>query len=177
MPFVKLPPEKLDELLQVNMVVVAKLAARAALEGMQARGRGGIINVASLLAFSGTLRLPFLPARVMYAATKAFMVAFTQLLDAELAGTGVKVQVLCPGVVATEFHTRQGMDPSRMARIAPEDLVRGSLADLDAGVLISLPTAEEPAIFEEVGAAQAKIFPLAQRPVLASRYSKGVVRV
>jgi short-subunit dehydrogenase len=171
MPFLKLPPEKLDELLQVNTVVVAKLA-RAALEGMVARGRGAIINVASLLAFSGTLRMPFLPARATYAATKAFLVAFTQLLDAELAGTGVKVQVVCPGVVATEFHTRQGMDPSRMARLAPEDLVRGSLADLDAGVVVSLPTAEEPAIFDEIGAAQAKIFPLALRATLAARYAK-----
>jgi short-subunit dehydrogenase len=171
MPFVKLPPEKLDELLQVNTVAVTKLA-RAALEGMVGRGRGAIVNVASLLAFSGPLRRPNFPARATYAATKAFMVAFTQLLAAELEGTGVKVQVVCPGVVATEFHTRQGLDLSHVPRLGPEDLVRGSLADLDAGVLVSIPTTEEPATFGELEAAQDKLLAQALRPTLASRYPK-----
>jgi short-subunit dehydrogenase len=171
MPFVKLPPEKLEELLQVNTVAVVKLT-RAALEGMQARGRGAIINVASLLAFSGAARAPHLPTRATYAATKAFMVAFTQVLAGELEGTGVKLQVVCPGVVATEFHTRQGMDLSRMPRLSPEELVRGSLADLDAGVLVSIPTVEEPESFGEIDAAHAKLLGQSLRPVLAARYQK-----
>jgi short-subunit dehydrogenase len=171
MPFVKLPPEKLDELLQVNTVAVVKLT-RAALEGMQARGRGGIINVASLLAFSGAARAAHLPVRATYAATKAFMVAFTQALAGELEGSGVKLQVVCPGVVATEFHTRQGLDLSRMPRLSPEELVRGSLEDFDAGLLISIPTIEEPASFDEIEVAQARLLAQSLRPVLAARYQK-----
>jgi short-subunit dehydrogenase len=170
MPFAKLPPEKLDELLQVNTVAVVKLA-RAAVDGMIARGRGAIINVASLLAFSGALRLPTLPARATYAATKAFMVAFTQVLAGELEGTGVKLQVVCPGVVVSEFHTRQGMDLSRVPRMSAEDLVRGSLADLDAGVLVSVPALEEPATFREIEAAQGKLLSQSLRPTLAGRYA------
>jgi uncharacterized protein len=172
MPFAKLPPERLDELLQVNTVAVVRLC-RAVLDGMIARGRGAVVNVASLLAFSGALRLPNLPARATYAATKAFMVAFTQLLAAELEGTAIKLQVICPGVVVSEFHTRQGLDLSHVPRLSAEDLVRGSLADLDAGVLVSIPTAEDPGIFVEVEEAQKRLLAHALRPSLATRYGAG----
>ena len=77
MPFATLPSGKLDELLNVNTVAAAKLT-HATLPGMLERRRGAIINVASLLAFSGPMRLPNLPIRATYAATKAFLVAFTQ---------------------------------------------------------------------------------------------------
>jgi short-subunit dehydrogenase len=169
MPFAQLPPERLDELLQVNTVAVAKLA-RAAVGAMLPRGRGAIINVASLLAFSGPMRLPHLPARAIYAATKAFLVAFTQVLAAELEGTGIKLQVVCPGIVVSEFHTRQGLDPSAWLRLPAEELVRGSLTDLDAGVLVSIPTAADPAVFGEIEAAQSKLLSQALRPTLAARY-------
>jgi short-subunit dehydrogenase len=171
MPFAQLPADKLDELLQVNTVAVVKLA-RASLDGMLARGRGAILNVASLLAFSGAQRNPRLPARAIYASTKAFMVAFTQLLAAELDGTGVKVHVVCPGVVVSEFHTRQGLDLSAVPRLSAEDLVQGSLADLEAGVLTSIPTVEDPAIFAEIEAAQGRLLSQALRPALAPRYGK-----
>lgn len=170
MPFAQLPPERLDELLQVNTVAVVKLA-RAAVGGMLERGRGAIINVSSLLAFSGPLRLPHLPARATYAGTKAFLVAFTQLLAGELEGTGIKLQVVCPGVVVSEFHTRQGMDVSHLPRLPAEELVRGSLADLDAGIVVSIPTIEAPGIFAELDGAQAKLFSQSMRPALASRYA------
>ncbi|HVX97944.1 MAG TPA: SDR family NAD(P)-dependent oxidoreductase [Polyangia bacterium] len=171
MPFAKLPADKLDELLQVNTVAVVKLA-RAAVEGMVTRGRGAILNVASQLAFSGAAKLPALPARVIYASTKAFLVAFSQLLAAELEGTGVKVQVVCPGVVVSEFHSRQGIDMSGRPRLPAEELVRGSLADLDAGVLVSLPTLEDPAVFDEIAAAQGKLLGQSLKPTLASRYGR-----
>jgi len=126
--------------------------------------------VASLLAFSGPLRNPHLPARAIYAGTKTFLVAFTQLLAGELDGTGIKLQVVCPGVVVSEFHTRQGLDVSHLPRLAAEELVRGSLADLDAGTLVSIPTIEEPSVFAEIEGAQAKLFSQSLRPTLARRY-------
>ena len=54
----------------------------------------------------------------MYAATKTFLVTFTEILAAELTGTGVKVQVVCPGVVRSEFRSRQGIDLSWVPRMA-----------------------------------------------------------
>jgi short-subunit dehydrogenase len=113
-----------------------------------------------------------LPARAIYASTKAFLVAFTQLVAAEVAGSGVTLQVVCPGVVATEFHTRQGIDMSARPRLSAEDLAHGSLADLDAGVLVSLPTVEDPTVFDEIEAAQSRVMERGLKPSLASRYAK-----
>jgi len=70
---------------------------RAAVPGMIARGRGAVINLASVAAFS-----PFSGA--MYSGTKAFLTAFSENLDGELRRKGVRVQALCPGMTHTEFH-------------------------------------------------------------------------
>jgi len=99
MPFVQLDPSRAEEQIKLQIVAPTRLT-RAALPGMIARKQGTIINVSSLLAFSGSLPSPPLPARATYAATKAFLNTFTELLHSELAGTGVRVQVLCPGPCA-----------------------------------------------------------------------------
>ena len=83
---------------------------------MRARGHGGVVNVASLLAFAGALGPGPLPHRAVYAGTKGFVVTFTRTLAAELAGTGVEVQVVCPGYTATEFHRAQGLDAGGRGR-------------------------------------------------------------
>ena len=80
---------------------------RAAIPFMRERGGGHIINVSSIGAF--------LPSKglAVYGATKAFLNFFSQSLQAELAGTGIEVQALCPGYTHTEFHVeieRQGFD-------------------------------------------------------------------
>ena len=112
MPFVELDPDKAEELINLKVLAVTRLT-RAALPGMLARGRGSIINVASRLAFSGPLGSSQLPKRATYAGANAFIVTFSQLLQSELEETGVRVQALCPGVVATEFHEQAGIDPNR----------------------------------------------------------------
>ena len=60
--------------------------------------------------------------------------AMSQTLSDELEGTGVRVQVVCPGVVATEFHTVQGVDLSAVPRTTAEDAVNGSLRGLELHV-------------------------------------------
>ena len=87
------------------------LLARAAVPGMRERGRGAVVNVASLLAFAGALPPDPLPYRAVYAGTKGFVVVFSRTLAAELAGTGVQVQVVCPGYTTTEFHRAHGLEP------------------------------------------------------------------
>ena len=67
------------------------------------RRRGGILNVASVAAF-----LPG-PGMAVYYATKAFVLSFSEALGHELKERGVRVTVLCPGPVATEFQARAGM--------------------------------------------------------------------
>src|SRR5689334_2835926 len=73
MPFVDLPPERADELVRVN-VLAPTMIARAAVTGMVQRKEGAIINLSSLLAFSGAVNAPQLPGRAVYAGTRAFVV-------------------------------------------------------------------------------------------------------
>jgi short-subunit dehydrogenase len=138
MPFVDLPAERAEELVQLNALAPV-LLTRAVVPGMRERACGAVINVASLLAFSGPVEGEHLPARSVYAATKSFLVTFTQLLASELKDSGVRIQVVCPGVVRSEFHSRQGMDLSAVPRMEPEMVVQASLLDLERGQVLSIP--------------------------------------
>ena len=98
------------EMIQLHVLASVRLA-RAALPGMIERDHGGIINVASLAAL-----IP-LPGDATYGATKAYLVSFSQALQEELRGTGVRVQALCPGFTRTEFHIAGQLPESDLARI------------------------------------------------------------
>src|SRR5947209_12795387 len=110
-PFLELPVEKAEELVKLNALAPIRLI-HSAVPGMVERGHGTIVSIASLLVFSATADNPQMPRRTVYAATKAFLFTFIRLLALELRGTDVRLQVVCPGVVRTEFHTRQNMDMS-----------------------------------------------------------------
>src|SRR5207253_1239501 len=90
MPFVELPEDSARELVQLN-VLAPVLLSRAVLPGMLEANEGAIVNVASLLAFSGDWSGQQLPRRAVYASTKAFLVTFTQVLAHEVSGTNVRV--------------------------------------------------------------------------------------
>jgi short-subunit dehydrogenase len=104
---------------------------RAALPGMIARGRGGIINVASVAAFS-----PFSGA--MYSGTKSFLAMFSGNLQTELRGKGVFVQALCPGMTHTEFHEVADIDKAIVPKLfwmTAGEVVRISLRRLGHGAI------------------------------------------
>src|SRR5579863_918613 len=90
---------------EVHVMATMRLT-HAALAGMVPRGRGGVISVSSVAAFGQS------PGSVSYCATKAWINSFTEGLDMELRRlrSPVKVQALCPGFTATEFHETLGMD-------------------------------------------------------------------
>ncbi len=168
--FVELDPAVADDLIDVHIRAVVRVT-RAALPGMIARGNGGVITIASLLAFSGTVTGP-LPQRAVYAGAKSFQVTFTQVLAAELEGTGVRVSVCCPGVVATEFHDVQGMDMSKMPRMSASDVAQAALTALANGEVLCAPGLEDPALLEAIGAAQRSVMAATRAPTLASRYKE-----
>jgi len=172
MPFVELEPDRAEELIRLQVLAVTRLT-RAALPGMMARGLGAIINVSSRLAFSAGLPLPSLPKRATYAATKAYINTFTQILADELEGTGVRVQALCPGVVRTEFHQRMGMDPGRLPAgivMAPEEVVEASLAGLQRGEVICVPTLDDPRLLAELMESQRRVLEHSGSGSIAARY-------
>jgi hypothetical protein len=132
-------PQRIHEMLQVNIVALTTLTRRL-LPPMIARKRGGILNVSSSASF-----LP-IPRFAVYAATKAYVTSFSEALRTELHGTGISVTALCPGPVHTEFDrvARRSTDPK--ALVAPEftyvpveDVVRDALAALERNRPVTIP--------------------------------------
>jgi len=81
----------------------------------------------------------------------------------------VNVHVVCPGVVATEFHEVQGMDLSAVPRMSAEDVVTAALAGIELGEVVSAPGVEDDSLIAAVAGADLAAF-AAQSPQLASRY-------
>src|SRR5690242_15516890 len=130
-----------DELrmLKVHCEAVLRLTSAAA-EAMRERGRGGVVNVASVAAF-----VP----RGTYGASKAWVVQFTQGVAKDLAGTGVRLMALCPGFVRTEFHERAGMGTDNLPGwmwLDADKLGAAALADLARGTSLSRPDARHKAL-------------------------------
>jgi len=174
MPFAELSSARARELVDLN-VLAPVLLSRAAVAGMLARAGGTIINVASLLAFSGAEQAPFLPQRAVYAATKSFLVTFSQLLAAEVLAGGVRVQVVCPGVVRSEFHSRQGLDMSAVPRMEPDQVVEASLADLADGVVVSVPGLADTASLTDLETASHALVGVARTAELPARYHPSAI--
>ncbi|HEY1479285.1 MAG TPA: SDR family NAD(P)-dependent oxidoreductase [Gaiellales bacterium] len=168
MPLAELPAEKARELVHVK-VLAPTMLTRAALPGMLARSEGTIINVAGMIAFSGPAPATQMPRRAVYAGTLAHVVAMTQALHAELEDSAITVQVVCPGVVATEFHERQGMDLSAVPRMSADDVVTASLRALQLGEVVCAPGVEDANLLAHVFRADLAAFG-GQSPQLASRY-------
>ena len=125
------------ELEEVDLNVRALVAMTGLfLPAMVARRSGTIINVASTSAFQP------IPHMAIYAATKAFVLSFSQAVADELTGTGVKVMAFCPGPVRTEFQEVAGTTRVRIPQfvyIDAETVVAQALAAAERGkrVLIS----------------------------------------
>jgi hypothetical protein len=125
-PFASLPPER--ELVRLNVEAIVALT-RGLLPAMLSRGGGGVINVASQMAFQP------MPYFASYAASKAFVLSFTEALAEELRGTGVRVTAVAPGFVSTEFADVAGShDPQRrFPQLQPRRVVESALRAHDHG--------------------------------------------
>jgi short-subunit dehydrogenase len=171
-PFLTLDPQMAEDLLRVHVLASTRLT-RATLPAMVEQEGGAVVNVASLLALTGSLPPVPLPHRVTYAAAKAYLVAFTQTLHHELEGTDVQLQVLCPGLVRTEFHEVAGVDRSQFPfpPMEPEEVVNASLVGLQSREVVCVPGLEDAALLEEVWHSQRQVFQNAAPGPLASRYA------
>jgi short-subunit dehydrogenase len=123
-----------DELrmLKVHCEAVLRLTT-AAVGPMRERGRGAVVNVASVAAF-----VP----HSTYNASKAWVVQFTQGAAQDLAGSGVRLMALCPGFVRTEFHQRAGLGTENIPGwmwLDADKVVAAALADLARGKSVSVP--------------------------------------
>jgi len=148
-----------DELrmIKVHCEAVLRLTS-AAVPGMRRRGRGQVVNVASVAAF-----VP----RGTYGASKAWVVQFTQGAAKDLANSGVRLMALCPGFVRTEFHDRAGMGTDNIPKwmwLDADKVATTALADLARGKTVSIP---DPRYKTLMGAA--KLVPRGMLGTLTSR--------
>jgi uncharacterized protein len=135
-PFAEADPDREDDEVAVDVSAVITLA-RAFLPGMLARGSGGILNVASAIAFQPA------PYQAVYGASKAFVLSFSQALWAEARAAGVAVTALCPGPTRTGFVDALGADVGHTAiysRLAEaEPVIEAGLRALEEGRAVVIP--------------------------------------
>jgi uncharacterized protein len=105
------------ELIDVNVRALTEATLRF-VPGMVARGRGRILNVGSITGY-----VPG-PNMAAYHASKAYVRSFTAAVGAELAGTGVRVTCLAPGIVVSPFFLRTGFNKTRLAALMPRSTAR-----------------------------------------------------
>jgi short-subunit dehydrogenase len=140
----------LDSMVALNVTAANRLAVAAA-QTFAARRDGAIINIASAVAivpeiFNGT-----------YSGSKAFVLALTRALAAELKDSGVRVQAVLPGYTRTEIFDRVGrsidqLDPERVMDVT--DLVDAALAGFDQGELVTIPSLSETKLYDDFEAAR-----------------------
>jgi short-subunit dehydrogenase len=131
-------PDRQLDMIRVNCEALVALTS-AWLPGMVDRGLGAVIQVASVAAFAPA------PVQAVYAATKAFVLSFSEAVSAELRGTGVTMTALCPGPVATPFieaggfkRDKESMGPS-FAWSSAEDVAKAGIEGADKGKRVVVP--------------------------------------
>jgi short-subunit dehydrogenase len=158
--------EKMDAMIRLNITALTRLAY-AAVPGFVARAYGAIINIASVVALAPNL------LNGVYGATKAFVLAFSQSLQHELADKNVRVQVVLPGAIATPFWGLAGLPyenlPEQMV-MSGEDLVDAALAGFDLGELVTLPSLPDAQQWTAYDAARIALGPNLSLKTPAPRY-------
>lgn len=126
--FDELPVDRQREMIALNCTALLELA-HLALGEMRARGSGGIVNVGSVAAFQPV------PMKAVYAATKAFVLSFTQALVEENRNSGVHILCVSPGPTPTGFQAVAGtrVQEGQVGVLRAEEVVDSALAALDAG--------------------------------------------
>ena len=126
----ELDPEDAQGEVDLNVAALHHLTL-AVVPDMVRRGSGAVLNVASIAAFQP------LPGFATYAATKAFVLSFSEALHTELGGTGVSVTTLCPGPVPTGFGARAGLEGESMMpgfmQVQADEVARQAVDAMQAG--------------------------------------------
>jgi short-subunit dehydrogenase len=161
--------EKMDEMIRLNVGALTRLTYAAA-PGFVARGGGTIVNIASIVAISPET------LNGVYGGSKAFVLAFSQSLQHELADKGVRVQAVLPGATATEFWDIAGLPVSNLPAaivMSAEDLVDAALAGLDQGEIVTIPSLPDKTEWDAFDATRRAMSAKLSSAVPASRYNIG----
>jgi short-subunit dehydrogenase len=165
-PLLQSKVDDMERMISINVTALTRLAY-AVVPGFVARGRGTIINIASIVAVNPTV------LNGVYAGSKAFVLAFSQSLQHELADKGIRVQAVLPGATATELWDKSGLPLENLPReivMSTEDMVDAALAGLDQGEFATIPSLPDKADWDAFEKARRVLFPNLSRAKPAARY-------
>jgi short-subunit dehydrogenase len=166
----KLVDSKIDDLenmILLNVTALTRLTS-AALPGFLDRANGLIINIASIVALAPEL------LNGTYSGTKAYVVNLTQSLHKEVGDKGIQVQAVLPGAIRTEFWDRAGLPVHNLPEqwvMTADHLVDASLAGLDQGELVTIPSLPNLEDWKKLDAARLALGPNLSRNRPADRYN------
>jgi short-subunit dehydrogenase len=165
-PLASASVDEMEKMVTINVTAPMRLAY-AAVPSFSARGKGVIINIASIVAIGPEI------LNGVYGGTKSFILAFSQSLRKELNGSDVHVQVVLPGATGTEFWDIAGLPASHLPKewvMSAQDLVDSALAGLDKGEFATVPSLMDASEFEAWEAARQTMLPHLSSAVPAERY-------
>ena len=157
---------KMEQMITLNVSVLTRLAYAAA-PAFVSRGAGTIINIASIVAVAPEL------LNGVYGGSKAFVLAFSQSLQHELADKGVRVQAVLPGATATDFWSIAGTPLEHLPQsivMSAEDMVDAALAGLKQGEVVTIPSLPDRADGDTFESSRKALGPGLSRSTPAARY-------
>lgn len=139
-PLLSADVDKMEAMIDLNVTALTRLSYAAA-PAFAARGRGAIINIASIVAIGPEI------LNGVYGASKAFVLALTQSMHHELADKGVRVQAVLPGATATEFWDIAGAGGHQALPqdwvMSTQDMVDAALSGFDQGEVVTIPPLQD----------------------------------
>lgn len=168
-PLLQSDVEQMTRMVELNVTAPMRLAYAAA-PGFVARGRGAIINIASIVAISPET------LNGVYGASKAFVLAFSQSLQHELSDKGVQVQAVLPGATATDFWAIGGLPVEHLDAsivMSAQDLVDAALLGFARGEKITIPSLHDAGKWDSYEAARQAMAGHLSSNTVAQRYAVG----
>ncbi|KGD72802.1 AraC family transcriptional regulator [Tatumella morbirosei] len=165
-PLLQSKAEQMTAMINLNVTALTRLTY-AVVPGMVARGRGAIINIASIVSIAPEL------LNGVYGGSKAYVLAFSQSLHHELAVKGIQVQAVLPGATATAFWDNGGLpvdqlDPDIV--MSARDMVDAALTGFARGELITIPSLQDETLWTRYEQARQAMVPYLGSDAPAERY-------
>jgi len=165
-PVLETDVQAMEQMISLNVTALTRLTY-AAVASFVRQGGGAIINIASVVAIAPEV------LNGVYGGSKAFVLAFSQALQKELASENIHVQAVLPGATATDFWETAGATISQLPSetvMNPAVMVDAALAGFDLGELITIPSLPDIDDWRNFEAARQRLIPNLSLSVPAERY-------
>ncbi len=167
-PLLESDVDEMTRMITLNSVALTRLTYAAA-PGFVARGGGGFINIASVVAIAPEI------LNGVYGASKAYVLALSQSLQHELGARGVRVQAVLPGATSTEFWDVAGMPVDNLPSewvMSADAMVDAALTGFDLGEVVTIPALVDGGEWDAYEAARVAMSDHLSRSAPAPRYAK-----